>query len=175
MKVENPAAFRFIMQDDLYLLPGDMLTVSGASDTENVPAPISPPVIETQKPAFNYMGNNRQHFLVLVFYPAHEFMHDAHLTALTNTLSRKGLDIADVAILNLSNCAEAAFAEIVEQLSPKKVLILGNDILPADLPALTLNKPELVGAILMLKTFGFGEMMDSNDKKKAFWEQVKNF
>lgn len=214
MKVENPAAFRFIMQDDVYLLNADKQLLAPAAETSPVtieppatpvvtappvtakaetpaipsiptlpvietrPETVTPaqpqPVVETQNPAFNYLGKNQKQFLVLVHYPAHPFMTDAHQTALESTLNRKGLGIDDVAILNVAQYPGIAFKQIKSYFLPTRVLALGKEALPPGLP-LKLNSVQTSGPITALFTFSFEEMMSSNENKKAFWEQVKNF
>ncbi|MEO6151188.1 MAG: hypothetical protein ABIN95_02640 [Mucilaginibacter sp.] len=175
MKVENPAAFRFIMQDDVYLLNADKQLLTKPQPETAAPVNAPEPVIETQKAIINYLGKNLTRFLVQVFYPAHDVMNDGHFAALESTLQRKGLSMDDVAIVNISKYPDVLFDEITVQLAPQKVLILGNDAKPAGLPALPFNTAQTIDNIAFLHTFSFGEMMTSNENKKAFWEQVKNF
>ncbi|RYE18381.1 MAG: hypothetical protein EOP51_22080 [Sphingobacteriales bacterium] len=175
MKVENPAAFCFIMQDDIYLLNADKQLLNQPQSEIAVPVNESEPVIETQKPAINYFGKNLKYFVVLVFYPAQDVMNDGHFTALQSTLQRIGLSIDDIAIVNLAITPDVLLEEITAQLSPQKILILGKDAVPAGSTAMPFNVRQTAGNIAFLHTFSFGEMMTSNENKKAFWEQVKNF
>ncbi|RYD90293.1 MAG: hypothetical protein EOP54_24200 [Sphingobacteriales bacterium] len=188
MKVENPAAFRFIMQDDVYLLNADKLSLAETPQpvadipaieaepvTEPVAVQIPEPVIKTQKTTFNYLGKNQKQFLVLAFYPAHDVMHEGHFTALESTFKRKELGIDDIAIVNLAQNEGATFEQLTAQFSPKKVLVLGQDAVPPGLQITAFNQLQTTSTIAILQTFSFGEMMTSNDNKKAFWDQVKNF
>nr|WP_294948934.1 hypothetical protein [uncultured Mucilaginibacter sp.] len=189
MKVDNPNAFRFIMQDELYLLPVDKVAKpipAAAEEPVAMPAEVAviaaPAVvaepepsqpIKTAEPVFNYLGSNNKRFLILVNYPDDEFIASAHLAALENILKRKELVLNDVAIFNTIKYAPVTMAKLKEAFKPEKLLVLGKGALPADLGNLTLNKPVLAGGKGMLYSFSFGEMMDSNEMKKVFWEQMK--
>ncbi|SDE94009.1 hypothetical protein SAMN05216464_1114 [Mucilaginibacter pineti] len=195
MKIENPVALRFLLQDELYLLNTDKLlytedaiaphiaeqpaaSIIQVAPTVKEPEPVSivpAPEVKTPPLTFNYLGKNLKNFVVLVNYPALEFIDDAHLTALTNIIKRKELAIDDLAIVNLAHHSTAKYDELLTFFKPTKLLILGKAALPQDIAPLVLNVPKPLGALTALQSFSFGEMMDSVDNKKAFWEQVKGF
>jgi len=164
MKVENPVAYRFILQDELYLLDKDKAMYAHAAPQ---------PIIETQPVNFNYLGGNKKNFLLVVHYTAFEFINDSHLIALQNIFKRMELDMDDVAILNRANYSDASFEHLTGFFSPRKLLLLGTDALPAGIETLTLNKLVVLNSCSTLFSFSFDEMMDNNDNKKAFWEQLK--
>ena len=176
MKVDNPQAFRFIMQDEIYLLDKDK-GVKNIPSTENIsinePAAVTQPIVETPQITFNYLGDNNKRFVILVNYAAEEFIAAAHLTALENIIKRKDLTIADVAIFNAHTYPGIGIQQITGYFNPDKLLVLGAQALPAGIDKLTLNEPVPVGSYTALYSFSFDEMMDSNDNKKAFWEQMK--
>ena len=194
MKVENPVALRFILQDELYLLKADKamyenLAIAGP-EIENIVnvAPIAKepiPIIKQAEPAapapevktlpisFNYLGKNQKSFLVLVHYPETEFIDDAHLTALTNIIKRKDLSVDDIAIVNLAKQVNITYNELLSFFKPSKLLVLGSKALPQGIPPLVLNTPKSSGGFTSLYSFSFGEMMDNVEHKKAFWEQMK--
>ena len=165
MKVENPVAFSFIMQDDLYLLNAEKMAHS-------VPV-IVEPLVETPVVKFNYLGGHKKNFLVIVHYPDKEHIEEKHLTALQSIFSRLGLELDDVAIFNRAHNDNATFEHITTFFNPKKLLLLGADSLPKGLDNALLNKPTQNGAYHMLYSFSFAEMMDNTENKKAFWEQMK--
>jgi hypothetical protein len=195
VKVENPVALRFILPDELYLLKADKAAYENPSVAEPeiagpaveptpvillkpTPTPvISPPapVVVTPPVGFNYMGKNLKRFLVLTHYPNLEFIDDAHLTALTNIIKRKGLEVNDIAIVNIATYPDAKYDDLQQFFKSAKVLILGKNALPVGIPTLTLNAPQSLGASSGLFSFSFGDMMDNVEYKKAFWEQVKGF
>lgn len=177
MKVEDNNALRFILQDEIYLLNDDKIkysaTTVSAPVTETIPA-LSTPVIETPRPTFNYLGSNKKNFLILVNYVDHEFIKDDHLTALESVLGRLGHSREDIAILNLAKHDWADHGIVLEHFSPKTMVILGQKALPNGIPNLKFNQVKKNGAISVLHTFSFDEMMTNVDNKKAFWEQMKN-
>ena len=181
MTVENPMAYSFIMQDDLYLLnadkeqysvPQEIAAPSVAAEPEPVYTP-TPPLVVPEAVNFKFLGGNKKSFLVITHYPEHDFMHDKHLAALESTLSRLSITRDDIAIINRFNYTNAAFEDINSFFVPKKILILGKQALPEKLGKLELNKIKQSSTITALFTFSFGEMMDSVENKKAFWEQMK--
>ena len=185
VNIENPAALHFIMQDDLFFLNADKNLYHNKVITVEVPvvetvitAPgtVSPVVEDTvvDKPVdFKYHGKNNKNFLVLVHYPTLEFIHETHLTALENILKRKGFEIADVAIVNLAKHDAVNIDELTNYFKPQKLLILGKNAQPQGIQPLALNVPQQVASLATLYSFSFDEMMDNNDYKKAFWEQMK--
>ncbi|WP_183565870.1 hypothetical protein [Mucilaginibacter sp. SP1R1] len=204
MKVENPVALRFILQDELYLLgtdkklyehstipepvmeqPQPEIKAQAATPTIEQPIPefktqVVIPVIEQIVPevktpvvSFNYLGQNLKRFLILVNYPELEFIAEAHLTALQNILKRKDLEINDVAILNMATYSAVKLDELISFFKPAKLLLLGQTALPQGIAPLVLNNPKILNGYTALYSFGFKEMMDSVENKKAFWEQMK--
>ena len=137
--------------------------------------PLSPKTIEqeTPKPAFNYLGGNKKNYLVITFYADEEHIAATHQAALENTLKRLGYVIDDIALLNHYHHTAISFDEMRHFFAPQKLLILGNNALPAGLTTAELNKIAKMTEPDTLLTYSFGEMMNDNDKKKAFWEQVK--
>jgi hypothetical protein len=180
MIIENPIAFSFIMEDDIYLLNKD----KAAYDTPKTPKPgltvaepepeyITATVVESEPAGFDYLGGHAKNFLVIVHYPDHDFMYDKHLTALESTLIRLGFSRDDVAIFNLAKYIDAEFKALADFFKPHKMLILGKNSLPAGIEVIELNKLKQLNGYPVLFTFSFDEMMDSVESKKAFWEQMK--
>ena len=167
MPTENAALLRYFLQDDLYLLNEDK--------TAYATTPVAQPETETKKTGFNYLGGNNEKFLILVNYPAHEHLEEAHLKALESTLARKQLMRIDVAILNLAKHTEHNAAEVLGYFKPAKILILGMDAILQGLPPTVFNTAEAKSNYRQLHTYNFTEMIADRDKAKAFWEQVKNF
>ena len=168
MKVEDPSALRFILQDELYLLEEDKPNYITVNNRIAVPEP----QIETPQMTFNYLGLNKKNFLVLVHYPMHEFIADDHLAALESVLSRKDHTRDDVAILNTAKNA-AAFDAIKTHFVPQTILILGQEAIPGGIKQTQFNRFEKHDGLNILYTFSFDAMMGSTENKKAFWEQMK--
>ncbi|PLW89465.1 hypothetical protein [Mucilaginibacter sp.] len=201
MKVEHPQAYQFIMQEELYLLPEDQLSAASSpivptddqvSDgIDAVSEPIQPattpnqeteiaastviaqPVQETPKPPFNYWGENKKQFLILVNYSWVEHIPDEHRVALESILSRKGLSKEDVALLNVNATGPVQLSELTTYFNPTRLVIMGNNALPTGIGNLPINKAVQGKKIHVLYSFSFADMMSSNENKKAFWEQMK--
>jgi hypothetical protein len=189
MNIENPIAFSFIMQDDIYLLNKDKEQYSTVAVSEPVSILAEPEpeyaaavadlvatAITAAEPMpvnFNYLGGHKKNFLVIVHYPEHDFMHEKHLAALESTLTRLGFSRDDVAIFNKAKYIDVEFAALATYFKPEKLLILGKGSLPTGIEAIELNKLKQLNSGPALFTFSFDEMMDSIENKKAFWEQMK--
>jgi hypothetical protein len=164
VRVEDPNALRFILQDDIYLLEEDKRY------DNHIPKP--QPEIETPPLNFNYLGANKKNFLILVNYPEHEFIAADHLTALESVLGRKDHIRDDVAIFNTAkNIAE--YTSLTTYFKPQTLLILGKESVPAGIKEPRFNLFEKQDGLNVLYTFSFNEMMTSTDNKKAFWDQMK--
>jgi hypothetical protein len=165
MKIETPAALRYIMQDDIFLLPADK-----AKPVET----IAVVAVKTPDAIFKYLGSNKKNFLILVNYTGHEFIADAHLAALQSILSRKEYNLDDIAILNQANYITIDFAQLATYFNPQKILVLGKAAMPAGIGALQFNEPVQIGNSVALYSFSFDEMMDNIPNKKTFWDKMKN-
>ena len=177
MDIENPVALHFIMQDDLFFLDEDRKAYADTEIVVSEPvkeALLAEPVLEAKAIEFTFMGK-KGGMLILVHYPALEFIHDAHLTALENILKRKDIIVGDVAILNMAKHSDAGFEDLINYFGAKKILLLGKQALPTGIAPLQLNAPKQLAASMALFSFSFDEMMDSPENKKAFWEQMKLF
>jgi hypothetical protein len=164
VKVEDPNALRFVLQDDVYLLEEDKRAYN------DIPKP--QPEIKTPEPNFNYLGANKKNFLILVNYPAHEFIADDHLTALESVLGRKTHSRDDVAIFNIAK-AVTEYELLADYFKPQTLLILGKESIPAGMQEPQFNLRTDRDGLNLLYTFSFNEMMTSTDNKKAFWDQMK--
>ena len=171
MNIENPLAYSFILQDDIYLLDADKQTLKKMEQ----PAAHTLVVRETPLPVFNYLGGHKKQYLVVTHYPDADFIAPAHLTALENTLKRLGTELDDVAIFNLAGYPEAQFQHIIDFFKPQKMLILGKSALLPAMGVIHPHKPQPVGDARALFTFSFGEMMSSVENKKEFWDAMKLF
>ncbi|MDB4924795.1 hypothetical protein [Mucilaginibacter sp.] len=188
MRTENPTALRFILQDDIYLLAHDKTAAdklpaepiaktlaepAAEIHTEPVAEKTPEPIVETPPVKLNYLGEHKKGFLVLVHYTEHEFIADAHLTALESILKRKEYAIDDVAILNMAKAAITDIDSLLTYFNPQKLLVLGKSALPGRIEALTLNQPKQISNVTALYSFSFDDMMSSTENKKTFWDQMK--
>ena len=124
MKVENPVALRFILQDELYLL-------------------------NTDKPLYENI-------------------------VMAAPIAGEATPIITAA-MPIASQPEPVIAALQPEVKtlPVSFNYLGKNALPAGISALVLNAPKSLGGVTGLFSFSFGEMMESTDNKKAFWEQMK--
>jgi hypothetical protein len=169
MKIENPEAFSFILQDEIYLLNKDKTTYPANTSTAKSPEP----VIETPVLNFNYLGKHKKQFLIITHYNGMEFIANNHLTALESTLNRLEFSLEDVAIFNIAGYSDASFGQIIDFFKPQTLLILGQGALPPGIEKLQLNKRTQIKNCDTLYTYSFDEMMTTTENKKIFWEQMK--
>ena len=163
MKVEYPTAFRFIINEDIYLLTQDKGVESKKVVKEAENAPFS----------FNYRGNNNKKFLILTHYIDNDTIPAAHLTALEAILARLGYQPDDVAIVNIAK-NDGDFEALIKHFTPEKLLILGQKAIPAGMETPQFNNLQKVDEGNSLLSFSFDDMMENTDSKRAFWEQMKN-
>jgi hypothetical protein len=190
VKTDTPLAqLRYFLQDELYLLKADKdiyrnaetpqsAAVTDAATATEVPPAIAPtPPVTEQTPVttFKYLGCNQKSFLILTHYPAEQFITEAHLTALLNTITRLNFSQDDVAIINLSAYPEVSWQQLADFFKPAKLLVLGTAALPAQMPNLPQNQVQQLDACQALYTFSFNEMMGNKENTKAFWNQIKTF
>lgn len=165
MKIENPLAFRYILQDDVYLLNNDKIYFANIPVTKDIP--------ETPSVSFNYLGGNKKNFLVITHSVDAEFMHELHLKALESTLKRLSFEMDDVAIFNIAGDPEIEFEILADFFKPQNVLVLGKEAFPVGWETSTFNAVTTTNNCKMLYTFSFSQMMDNTEYKKVFWEQMK--
>lgn len=186
MIIDNTAGFQFLLSEDIYLLKQDLGNLKGPDMEQPVTVPAEPeyvaeePLISPPEPIFikqtpvlrfDYMGGNKQNFLIICSYNG--AIDEKHVAALTSTLQRKELSLDDVAIMNLVDFSGATNTQLMDFFKPARLLILGNDSQLLGWDKFKLNELQNAEGVKVLYTHSFGEMMGDRDKTKAFWEQMK--
>lgn len=166
MTEHTPAQLRYLLPDDLYLLPNDAAYYR---------EPKQPMIEAAPTLSFKHLGSYQKKFLILCYYPDQEFMESTHLAALESTLKRKDMSLKDIALLNLALYSDTNWETLTTYFAPQKILLLGLFALPADAPALPQNSLQLIDNCQVLYTYSFDEMMGHKESTKAFWNQIKTF
>lgn len=156
--------------------------VETVASTVNIPSippvqtPVTTPITptETPAPAYNYQGDNKKAYLILTHYVNEDFIAADHLTALQSILQRLGYGLADIAIFNIVSKPGVTIIDLVNHFKPQKLLILGQNAVPAGMAVPPLNQLKKMKNGVLLHSFSFDEMMSSTNNKKVFWEQMKN-
>ncbi len=177
----NTDALRFLMNEDLYMVQEvvqmDKQPVLEAEPTvkpEQAPALIETSPEETAA-NFNYLGENNRYFLILVNDQTHRELNPAHKEMLMKIMAAKKLELRDLAILNLAQYPGTNFAQLKDFFSCNRIILFGINPGDIDLPPMGANQAEKHQDVKVLATFGLEEMSVSTDKKREFWNVMKDF
>lgn len=113
--------------------------------------------------------------MLLVNEPGVPYLEKSNLEVLQKILQAKGMELKDVAILNLSRYAETTFESLKTFFSCSRLCLF--DIAPQQLglPALPSNELAAHQEVKVLATFSLKELQQTQHKKVAFWNVMKNF
>ncbi|QQL49203.1 hypothetical protein [Mucilaginibacter ginkgonis] len=182
MAQDNLHWLKDFLQDDLYLLPGDNVAIApsetaavSANQQPEITEPIAIPAEQTKQIIFNCLGPADSGFLILTHYPGEEYIAAAHLQPLEGILGRKNITTGGFTILNLAKQDVVSFNAIIQYFVPQRLLIMGADAIPDGLQMPALNTALQMADVKVLYTNNFEEMLPSDEKKRAFWAEMKNF
>lgn len=173
---QHPNALRYLMTEDIYMLPEKSIPAllqAVPGKIEEIHSAIKKEELQTA--GFNYIGENNRYFLILVDDKMHSQLNTAHQELLLKVMSAKGLEIRDLAIVNLAKYPEASFSELKDFFSCNKLVLFGIDPQRISLPAMAANKAIKHMDVMALASFSLEEMSSSTDKKREFWSVMKNF
>lgn len=122
-----------------------------------------------EKEELSYWGNNEKGILFLVDNSEANFFSEQAQDAFLKTLAALRLSLSDVAVINLYP-QSFSISDIQQQLKFNTIVYstgLGTDY------GATFNQVFKEGGKSMLVTYTFEEMLTSNDKKRAFWNAIK--
>lgn len=125
-----------------------------------------------------FLGDNKSKVSIIVNDESAAFIAEEKLQFLINLLSACKLNIADVAIINISN-KEIDYHIIKDQLTPSYIILMGVDVKKFKLPIIfSKNKVQQFDNCNMLITSDFNELMGSSDtiktEKRNLWNALKN-
>ncbi len=176
----NSNALRFLMNEDLYDL-GDAVQsdIHPIIPKEIITTPTIEPAPEIEKEelpvSFNYLGENNRYFLILVDDKTHPELNTPHKEMLMKIMAAKKLELRDLAILNLAKYPEANFGHLKDFFSCNRITLFGIDPQRIGLTGLGANQPGKHLDVKVLATFGLEEMSSNTDKKREFWNVMKDF
>lgn len=159
LNTTNPAALRFLMNEDLYLVD----PVQGVQGS----------AAEGSSPAFDYLGENNRYLLLLVHIPQQKNLPSQEMDALINTLKAKKMSLYDVALLNIAHYPSATFDNLKDFFVCKTLVLLGVAPQQIQLQKVALNSITAIDNVTVLATYSFAEMLADTDKKRAFWNEMK--
>lgn len=174
-----------LFTDDIYFIQQDKAAIP--DQPEVVPVQIlAPPAPKTTEPTetevrnpepteFVYQGENNKYFLVLIDDKIHTRMNPVHLEMLLKVMGAKKLELRDLAILNINRYPGLKFTALKNFFSCNRLVMFGVSPELITMPAIKLNKLESAGSVKVLVTYSLEEMRNDADKKREFWNVMKNF
>ncbi|MXV16938.1 hypothetical protein [Hufsiella ginkgonis] len=180
----DPFALRTLMTEDLYQLhepaPAAIMEVAAAAEkpVPHAAAAADIPAVSAKQeaafaPSFNYLGENNRFFLLLVNEPGHMHADAKTIDTLTLILKGKQLEVRDIALLNLAGHPQARFADMKSFFMCSKMVIFGIDPTATGLPPTPGNTITVHEGVKVLATYSIKEMQADEQKKRAFWAEMK--
>jgi hypothetical protein len=80
----------------------------------------------TDKPSYEFLGNNKKHVIIIVNNGNAVFLSDQHLGLITRMLDACKMSLDDVAILNLAS-AHLQLVKFKQQFQPEILILFGTD------------------------------------------------
>jgi hypothetical protein len=138
-----------------------------------IPVPDSAAIKKPKE--FSYLGENNKYFLILIDDAKNKEINSLHKETLLKIMSAKGLELRDLAILNLDQFPGTSIAELKEFFSCSKMVLFGINPQRIELPNISSNKVENHANVTLFSTFSIDEMINDVTKKKDFWAVMKEF
>lgn len=169
-------ALRLLMTDDIYILTEKDKPFSAAISDEKPPEELIRQTAELNKTKeFSYLGENNKYFLILFDDNTRKEISALHKETLMKIMSAKGLELRDLAILNLAQYPGVNFSELKEFFSCSKIALFGIDPQRIALPDTGNNQSAKYKEVKVLATFSIDEMISDTSKKREFWNVMKEF
>ncbi|MGV3508358.1 MAG: hypothetical protein ACO1N7_03635, partial [Sphingobacteriaceae bacterium] len=122
---------------------------------------------------FDYLGENNKYILILVKEPAHKIIDPKELETLANILKGKKQEIKDVAIVNLNNYPSANYENLKSYFACNSIIMFGVNPAQIAVSGIQANQISSYQGTKILATYSITEMLNSVDKKRAFWDEMK--
>ena len=141
-----------------------------------VPIQKSAEIVEPKKAQeFNYIGENNKYFLILIDDASAKEISATHKEMLLKIMAAKGLELRDLAVLNLHLFPDTKIQELKEFFSCNKLVLFGINPQRIALPSISSNQVENHYSIKLFSTYSMDEMINDVNKKKEFWAVMKDF
>jgi hypothetical protein len=181
---QDQAALQMLFTEDIYFLQADKEAIPAQASS----LPVQPAELDNIKSAealkedigipvqadFEYQGENNKYFLVLIDDKIHTRMNPVHLEMLLKVMGAKKLELRDLAILNINRYPGLKYTALKTFFSCNRLAMFGVTPEQIAMPAVKPNKAETVGNVKVLVTYSLEEMRNNADKKREFWNVMKN-
>lgn len=183
------------MTEDLYIL-AEKKNEKKAKSTDNtnhtlsnihnqaVSETLKPDVVNRIAPAplrrernivFNYLGENNKHFLILIGESEEMEIHPLKKETLLKIMSAKGMELCDLAVLNINQYPGVSYRDLLHFFSFNKLVLFGIDPQEISLPPQHINQLIQMESVKILCTYRIDEMISDTHKKREFWNIMKDF
>jgi len=169
----DPQALQLLMNEDLYSLINENAGEASNADAEIKPEPATAILKDDAPPYFDYLGENNKYTLVLVDAPSCDHISPKDLETLLNILKGKKQELKDVAILNTSKYPSLTFESLKDFFACNTMILFGINPSRLALEGVQSNQIISKDGTKILATYSFKEMMESIEKKRTFWEEMK--
>ncbi len=169
LKTSHPLALHFLMTEDIF-------SVDDLQDP--APAVAAPPTEKEEDtgdtvPVFDYQGENNRYMLLLHDNPSQKLMPSGELDTLKTILLAKKMDIKDVAIVNIAQYPSATWRQLKGYFACSSIVLLGVPPGRLQINEIQQNAVTPFEGMNVLRTYSFSEMLNNNDRKRAFWNEMK--
>lgn len=195
---QNSNALRLLMTEDLYILPENEQLIPAKSEQapeisvqkiNDVPDQLVPEIpvqqakevlpqkaVEPEKTReFSYLGENNKYFLILFNEPNQKDISSTQKETLLKIMSAKGLELRDLAVLNISQYPGVNYSDLKEFFSFNKIVLFGIDPRQISLSSQSSNQVVKQENVKILCTYSIDEMIKDTTKKREFWNVMKDF
>ena len=125
------------------------------------------------KESIPFLGKNGKNILIVVNKKEAVYLPDTELGFLTTVLSACNLDLSHVAIVNWHHLKEKTSSVLLEQFSPKQVLLLDVTTEEFSFPAATKYLIQKTGNIDFVVAPSLPAIEKSKEEKKGLWAALK--
>lgn len=132
-------------------------------------------ISENTQAGFDYLGENNRFFLCLVHEPESRYLDAADQELLQKIMQAKGMELKDVAILNTHAYPDAGFSRFKDFFSCTRICAFGIAPGQLGLPDMASNEAVIYEDVKVLLSFSLRELRQTQHKKVAFWNAMKNF
>lgn len=124
---------------------------------------------------FAYLGENNKYFMILIDEPKQKDISSIDKETLLKIMSAKGMELRDLAVLNLNQYPGVTYTDLQEFFSFNKITLFGIDPQKIALSAQSSNQIVKLESAKILCTYSIDEMIRDTNKKREFWNVMKDF
>lgn len=135
-----------------------------------------PPKAPEAKPSAGipFLGNNRQHVLILVNHEPEPYLSDELLEFLIQVLGACQLSMSDVALVNLRHADGLSYLNLQHQFQPLKLLAFGTSLEDGPFPKPGWNEVQFADQCSWLHSASLMELKSNQSVKITFWKALKS-